>query len=96
MDRPRSGGGCSGSGGNASGFEDFDLTAGAGLEINGQEIVAPGAGVASADALVSAVNSASGLTGVLAHLGLEGEIILRNSAGQKERVSPSEVKFSCR
>ena len=65
-------------------FEDFDLTAGAGLEINGQEIVAPGgAGVASADALVSAVNSASGLTGVLAHLGLEGEIILRNSAGQE-------------
>jgi flagellar hook-associated protein FlgK len=65
-------------------FANFDLNAGAGLTINGQEIVAPGGGiVASDEALVSAINDASGATGVFAQLGREGELILRNNAGQE-------------
>ena len=39
-------------------FSNFDLNAGAGLTINGQEIVAPGGIVASDEALVSAINGA--------------------------------------
>jgi flagellar hook-associated protein FlgK len=64
-------------------FQEVDLSAPAGLTINGTEIVAAGTVLASRDALVSQINAQAGTTGVQAQLGLSGELVLRNAVGRE-------------
>jgi len=68
---------------NRQTFEEIDLSAPAGLSINGVQVVAAGTPLASREALVAAINVASGTTGVQAQLGLDEELILRNTAGRE-------------